>query len=443
MSTKDFDAQSASCSGRLISLAASTSHLAFTVTKKLRIKYFRASAVQLLLALVIIILLFLPSTVIAQVPPASPPTQTPTEIASITPTSPPTTVTATSTATPTTTPTLEERIIALEKEVDNLEKKPKDIWDILQIISGLISGVFVAIALAFINDGFNKRQRLAQEAENERQRVAQTIQHDRDMHISRIQTIQSFMPFLSSGDKSSVTAALLSIESLGDADLTTTLSTLYAESALEALLRITQSRGGPLREAALKAIEQIFRPYSNSIGQVLRDDRKIGTGFFADSEGHFITSAHVIGSHSENSQVLVKTTTGNVYRGTVVHIDRKEDIAIVSVEISMTLPLTITEPKSLLPLEQVAVINVTQDSKWEVYVGSIQGYSSQLKSGTVTVIPIEMTLPERSSGAPVINRDGGVVGVVYGYISNHNTTLVVPIHVAKTILEQYKTKRNT
>ena len=102
---------------------------------------------------------------------------------------------------PSPTPLMEERLEILENQVDSLigkvESPPKDIWDKIEAISGLISGSLIAsigLAATYV---YRERQRTAEEARSKQEIATQ-----------QAMTVQTFMPQLQSGDDRAVEAAL-------------------------------------------------------------------------------------------------------------------------------------------------------------------------------------------------------------------------------------------
>jgi hypothetical protein len=57
---------------------------------------------------------------------------------------------------------IEERLAAMEQKVAKLEKNPKDVWDKFQALSGLLSGLLVAIVgyylTGLVNESLQERQ---------------------------------------------------------------------------------------------------------------------------------------------------------------------------------------------------------------------------------------------------------------------------------------------
>ena len=133
------------------------------------------------------------------------------------------------------------RLYTLEQEVRDLKKPPKDIWDKLTSISGLVSGSLVVLVGLFVTYVLNERNRVTAEQ-----------QKQRELAVLQVQTVQSFMPQLQSGGPKEVEAALLAIFALDtNSPLATDLAGLYRnEGSINALRKIAS---GPDAESAKRA----------------------------------------------------------------------------------------------------------------------------------------------------------------------------------------------
>jgi len=119
----------------------------------------------------------------------------------------------------TTNQSIERRLDVLDAQVNELimsAKKPqKDIWDILSALSILISGAIIGILSLIATSRYQERQR----------------------QVMKIQTVQGFMPHLSSKNPTLVEGSLRSIATL-DREIALSLAdSFYSEGGLYALLK--------------------------------------------------------------------------------------------------------------------------------------------------------------------------------------------------------------
>src|SRR5262245_50269108 len=96
---------------------------------------------------------------------------------------------------------LRAEIAELRKKV---EKPPKDTWDKLAAMSGFVSGIIVVLIGFYATNVYNRRQKASEDRRK-----------DQEVLISQIQTIEKFIPHLSSENEQTKGAALIAIAALG------------------------------------------------------------------------------------------------------------------------------------------------------------------------------------------------------------------------------------
>jgi hypothetical protein len=93
--------------------------------------------------------------------------------------------------------------VRLKKIEDKLERPPKDIWDKFNALSGILSGVLVAVIGFYATQVYDRRSKEAERSEKERNVAA-----------LELQTIEKFFPHLVSNDETEKQAAIEAISSL-------------------------------------------------------------------------------------------------------------------------------------------------------------------------------------------------------------------------------------
>jgi len=141
------------------------------------------------------------------------------------------------------------------------------------------------------------------------------------------------------------------------------------------------------------------------------DTLEQGSGFIVDSLGTVVTNAHVL--RGASATIVVLRNTEEFDRVSVLDVDWKSDIAV--------LRITATQLSSLL-LEDVQPVVGSQI----VVVGSPLGLPTTVTEGIVSayrvrdgrqLIQISAAINPGSSGGPVLNNQGRVVGVSVARIS--------------------------
>lgn len=148
-----------------------------------------------------------------------------------------------------------------------------------------------------------------------------------------------------------------------------------------------------------------------------------GSGFFIDDRGHLITNYHVLdGAYSAE----VKTFNGKVYPVKLVIAERKEtDLIKVLVDI----------PKKSIKFVPVTKI-VPQVAERVLVVGSPMGLDQTVSEGIVSAVrdipsigkifQISAPISPGSSGSPVVNMEGKVIGVAsFQFVEGQNLNFAV------------------
>jgi S1-C subfamily serine protease len=162
--------------------------------------------------------------------------------------------------------------------------------------------------------------------------------------------------------------------------------------------------------------QELFERIAPSV-VFISDKRGFGSGVLIDSDSLILTNAHVVGDASE---VTVVTHDGKKLRGKVVERGEEEvDVALVEV------PATHLPFLTILPTDELRV------GSWVAAVGHGSGGIWAFNTGMVSniypgesgrpVFQTQIPLNPGSSGGPVIDRKGRLVGVVTSGMTNSNS----------------------
>jgi S1-C subfamily serine protease len=148
-----------------------------------------------------------------------------------------------------------------------------------------------------------------------------------------------------------------------------------------------------------------------------------GTGFFVLPDGYIVTNEHVIRGARRNSDVAVTGNDGTNYpvQG-LTYVDKDADIAILKCDCNHVAYLEVDSDANVMEGQIVLVI------------GNPEGLTGTVSNGLVAAIRkdlglIQITAPisHGSSGSPVLNEKGLVIGVVVGlYEGGQNINFCVP-----------------
>ncbi len=175
-------------------------------------------------------------------------------------------------------------------------------------------------------------------------------------------------------------------------------------------------------------------PYSHQRG------KSLGSGFIVSKDGYILTNDHVI----ENPhKVTVTLQNGHNYAAKVVGGDPKTDVALLKIDAGNDLPVA--------PLGNSDDVKVGQ---WVMAIGNPFGFDHSVTVGVVSAkgrflpdsldqfIQTDASINPGNSGGPLIDLNGGVVGVnsaIYTRTGqNMGIGFAIPINLVKEELPQLR-----
>ena len=165
-----------------------------------------------------------------------------------------------------------------------------------------------------------------------------------------------------------------------------------------------------------------------------------GSGVIIDSEGHILTSNHVI---EAADRIEVKLSDNRQFVAKLIGRDPETDLALIKVESKEGLPAAILgDSDQLKPGQWVMAIGNPFVYDHSVTVGVISALNRRL--GTTVFddfIQTDAAINLGNSGGPLLNLKGEVIGI-NTLISSQGTGIgfSIPINTAKQILPQLKEK---
>jgi hypothetical protein len=141
---------------------------------------------------------------------------------------------------------LRDEFAELKRKVD---KPPKDTWDKITAISGFASAIAVALIGFYATNLYNRRQKQSEERRK-----------DQEVLLAQIQTVEKFIPHLSSQDEQIKAAALIAIAAMGNDELAVKLATAFKGLGAISALTAIASGGSAEAERALLDILKYLEP---------------------------------------------------------------------------------------------------------------------------------------------------------------------------------------
>ena len=172
------------------------------------------------------------------------------------------------------------------------------------------------------------------------------------------------------------------------------------------------------------------------------DQEATGSGVIVSKSGYILTNYHVIQNATD---LIVVTNDGQEYKAEIIGADAGTDLALIKVEADHDLPVAkLGDDTKLRVGEWVVAIGNPRGLDWTVTVGVISALNreitNQLTNQTLyNMIQTDATINPGTSGGPLLNAQGEVIGINDVIVSNSGGSegigLAIPVSTVKDVLE--------
>ena len=193
----------------------------------------------------------------------------------------------------------------------------------------------------------------------------------------------------------------------------------------------------PAKKKTKLAVSDIYARYSQGIVSITvknKDGSELGegSGFVLSQDGFIVTNFHVI---SKAYSAVIKVGEGHIYQASLVKAEPCLDIAVLKINAQGLLPLAIGNSDEVLSGQVV------------VAIGSPMGFEQSVSSGIISAVRpgssiklIQITAPVSpgSSGGPLLNEYGEVVGIttIASFFMAQNLNFAIPINYLKKVISK-------
>lgn len=190
---------------------------------------------------------------------------------------------------------------------------------------------------------------------------------------------------------------------------------------------------------------------SRTIGSVTIPGLSSGSGFFFDDQGHLMTNQHIVEAGSE---FIVRLADGREVTAQKLGASPADDLAVLKVDpedVANIEPLEFADSSKVRPGQLAIAIGSPFREFNSVGVGVVsgieRGHSSVLRRPIPDMIQTDVPLNPGSSGGPLLNSDGKVIGINSairtnlrsGPLEEYRIAFAVPSNTAISLLPQLKT----
>ncbi len=165
-----------------------------------------------------------------------------------------------------------------------------------------------------------------------------------------------------------------------------------------------------------------------------KDGDKLGSGFFISREGRIVTNYHLIAGARK---VVVKAKSGAVYLPQrIINLDPDKDIAVIQIAADRRVTyLRMGDSNGVVVGQRVLTIGNPMGLESSVADGLIS--SVRVSGRGLKLFQISVPLSNGSSGGPLIDLEGNVVGITTAsFMKGQNLNFAIPINYVKTLLKK-------
>lgn len=169
-----------------------------------------------------------------------------------------------------------------------------------------------------------------------------------------------------------------------------------------------------------------------------------GTGFIISPDGLILTNKHVVTDKEADYTVL--TNEGKKFPAKVLARDPLQDLAILKIETSESLPVIKLGDSNDLQIGQtvIAIGNVLGEFRNSISVGVISGLGRTITASgpgmtevLEGIIQTDAAINKGNSGGPLLNLNGEVIGINTAMaLDAENVGFAIPINSAKRSIKQ-------
>ena len=170
------------------------------------------------------------------------------------------------------------------------------------------------------------------------------------------------------------------------------------------------------------------------IAAVGSGEDKVGSGFFVSYNGYIVTNGHIV-QNARNLVVKLRDKTGYT-KVRVVKLDARKDIAVLKIDGYDFKPVRLGNSDKLVVGQRVVAIGNPLGLESTVSDGLVSALRQT--NGGIKLLQVSVPLSPGSSGGPLFNLQGEVVGITTAsFLEGQNLNFAVPVNYLKGLLPHW------
>ncbi len=147
------------------------------------------------------------------------------------------------------------------------------------------------------------------------------------------------------------------------------------------------------------------------------DGSGTGSGWVYDDVGHIVTNNHVVAGAADGGKITVVLANGQQVPGTVVGRDGSYDLAVVKVDRTDLVPLTLGRSTDVVVGDEVIAVGAPLGLDSTVTAGIVSALNRPVTPGAaddqsyINAIQTDAAINPGNSGGPLLDMQGQVIGV--------------------------------
>ena len=174
---------------------------------------------------------------------------------------------------------------------------------------------------------------------------------------------------------------------------------------------------------------EIYERWGDAVVTVV-GPRAFGSGFVISPTGYVVTSLHVV-KGQDRLQIILRGGERRAVTSVRVR-DEERDLAILSIDPTGLPQVMLGDSATVRPGDRVVAIGTPEGLRHTVTEGII----SQIRTiGGITILQTQAPISQGSSGGPLFNKDGEVIGINFAsWRSGQNLNFAVAVNELRAVI---------